>query len=1161
MIFLFPNLETLRIALTSGMVPPSIAMAPVEAAFDAQGRPSVKSHSIPPKTMQNALRRLGVKTGEAHYAEPMAYSSWPEILPVMKDDDSPEITSATIVLFEMPAAQLGAFAIEMLRLGNDRQGFRYLDGASSDNPRVLLRVVGPPYYTLLRALDRLTADVVAYVEKAPRVWIEAGCSHPLQAKIKVPDGQILLLRPPRSWTTWDDGPFQDIYEILDFQMPAGAVAYEEGKLDNKLTVHLRLTAGNAGELPEMWVLKENAVEVFDAFVRDADERLLARLTFAVAENGETGPAVMLRARQPSKLAAPTVELAGAQGFVMHRRLQNLYVPAGTRLQPTLRRDAVKKMLAEDDSEIVWLSPLPEGQFVPESISDDAFRPLQDWVDYVIDLDHQALQSWIQDARFDFDSFICTGDQRADPPKPLSVNKPARREDGDAPGDAAQTRAGAASKGKKKSEPKAGEQAYASPVAAATASEHAVKRNELEQAFIAIDGPLEAPERIEMWPQLARVNAALSDYSEAALCWMHALWEHDDLPAAWMSIWYHSEVPGGGAEIAGGDLNRDLGIDAPTQSNMRQLAARLLYACARSPVPAVIKAKLPAIRSYLEKHEQNLGVRATWLVWLHLTRISGDVLGLARVRDRLIERLFKHGLKRQYDVPNFIHFAGQRDSNRLRRIHDHLVQIRESVGKWLSSQDERLRFNEHAPSKKKEQAEQAKGLLHHSLLTTGHYADLLFAYAFAKIGDERQCDHLLSPARAALTKTGDPVHQCLADAMQYRVARMLHGHPAEGPLPSPIVARINELNQNQIAVVARLRKDLHILEPHEKTHPYLAYHSSGGVVIGPQLAALYGISSPKALEAEIRKFLKNEGKPLEKWSLQTALREMLFLSNRLAEPLARDLMQRASAALTPPTIKVTETNGHHEIDLHARLADAAIMTAASFGWADVMEQLIQQFVANLRGLEEHSVRLSIANGLELWVRFLRKLGLRDQVEPMLKEMTELLLRGRSLEKLRADYSKGARHSNWIDMLLSLLRLAEYWIHFGWVSQAAPIVEEARRLLFAFKDSSLDSRMRHPREYVQLAVAYIRCVGQTDDIDVVAGKLKELLNNLDTIPNSSTTQQYFSVLHLTIVENLVLALVSDDFIMGETARRWLDDDEYLVRRRIHGDMKKLLGQTGL
>ncbi len=39
MIFLFPNLDTLRIALTSGMVPPAAGMEPVEASFDAEGLP------------------------------------------------------------------------------------------------------------------------------------------------------------------------------------------------------------------------------------------------------------------------------------------------------------------------------------------------------------------------------------------------------------------------------------------------------------------------------------------------------------------------------------------------------------------------------------------------------------------------------------------------------------------------------------------------------------------------------------------------------------------------------------------------------------------------------------------------------------------------------------------------------------------------------------------------------------------------------------------------------------------------------------------------------------------------------------------------------------------------------------------------------------------
>ena len=93
-----------------------------------------------------------------------------------------------------------------------------------------------------------------------------------------------------------------------------------------------------------------------------------------------------------------------------------------RLQPTLRRDAVKKMLAEDDSRIVWLTALGDGRFVPESIDDEAFRPLPDWVDYIIDRERQTLQTWMQAAQFDFESFICTGDLPIDPPKPPSLGK-------------------------------------------------------------------------------------------------------------------------------------------------------------------------------------------------------------------------------------------------------------------------------------------------------------------------------------------------------------------------------------------------------------------------------------------------------------------------------------------------------------------------------------------------------------------------------------------------------------------------------------------------------------------------------------------------------------------------------------------------------------------
>ena len=45
--------------------------------------------------------------------------------------------------------------------------------------------------------------------------------------------------------------------------------------------------------------------------------------------------------------------------------------------------------------------------------------------------------------------------------------------------------------------------------------------------------------------------------------------------------------------------------------------------------------------------------------------------------------------------------------------------------------------------------------------------------------------------------------------------------------------------------------------------------------------------------------------------------------------------------------------------------------------------------------------------------------------------------------------------------------------------------------------------------------------------------------------------YSRFHLNLVEDVIRAIVSDDFALGPTGRKWLDDDEYLVRKRIHAD----------
>ena len=56
---------------------------------------------------------------------------------------------------------------------------------------------------------------------------------------------------------------------------------------------------------------------------------------------------------------------------------------------------------------------------------------------------------------------------------------------------------------------------------------------------------------------------------------------------------------------------------------------------------------------------------------------------------------------------------------------------------------------------------------------------------------------------------------------------------------------------------------------------------------------------------------------------------------------------------------------------------------------------------------------------------------------------------------------------------------------------------------------------------------------------------------------TTSTHFLLSELDVVEATVLALVSDEASLSPASRRWLDEDELLVRRRIHRDMRAMTG----
>src|SRR5262245_23275774 len=278
MILKFPDLDILKHALLSGTVPPAISTAPASAGFDEENCLWIEPSAKLPKKVQEELKELGVQISKNSAAELGAdISCWLEMLPLVREGDfSPP--EQTAVLFDLDnGEQLARLATEMLRLGNDRQGYRWLNEKVGPS-RALLRVIGPPYYSLLRALDAQEPGAPrAFVEKVGRVWVQLGYMHPLADRIKPPPGQIVLLRPPRLWTYLPESPFRDIYEVVEFALSGDKTSHTEGELPGKLSVPLRLARAAGTEAAELWVLRDNPIAALNALVQNSDDHLLGRL--------------------------------------------------------------------------------------------------------------------------------------------------------------------------------------------------------------------------------------------------------------------------------------------------------------------------------------------------------------------------------------------------------------------------------------------------------------------------------------------------------------------------------------------------------------------------------------------------------------------------------------------------------------------------------------------------------------------------------------------------------------------------------------------------------------------------------------------------------------------------------------------------------------------
>jgi hypothetical protein len=276
------------------------------------------------------------------------------------------------------------------------------------------------------------------------------------------------------------------------------------------------------------------------------------------------------------------------------------------------------------------------------------------------------------------------------------------------------------------------------------------------------------------------------------------------------------------------------------------------------------------------------------------------------------------------------------------------------------------------------------------------------------------------------------------------------------------------------------------------------------------------------------------------TLPRAMCTALELAPRIGEPFAVQLLRRVEPALA-------EVQDASE---QARLLERGLFVAAHFGEAERVQYFASRFGELLERREFDDALSAFESLAEQSFRGLRKLGMRDAIDRLLRQMADRLLPGNGHGTQRGTLEDTLTPAGW----RALLSVTAGWFASGQVERATLVLTEAANVLLARQGTLA------PREQTALACAYAAALGQAP-LPVAFQRFEELFAHLDRVHVKHSTNTHYSLSVLAIMEAVVQAVAHDDFALGQRVRRWLDEDEYLVRRRIHRDLRTLMAQAAI
>lgn len=907
---------------------------------------------------------------------------------------------------------------------------------------VLIRDPRCPRHQFERAADG-EDGAKAFVEQAPGVWVEAGKKHPFPEKITCPDGQMVIV---------EQGGLQYLEkwgsEFREFATPLAEPGWKSSAppADFRIRVGFKLASdAGADDAPAMWIVPTDELAEMAAELPP-----LALETLDVIDLGGTS-LVRTNAKSPGGYWLP----GHYPAWKLMRGVKNVYLPMGWKLAPAIRRSVLLEILGHRPDRVTWVEP--GGNAFSVHSAADSFSPLSELVRHTA-ADEQPVDVIAISGAFPLERFTCREDSSlADKQrKPRITEVPIAAKVVPAPADIPTVR-----------KPR--------PVRRAAVKlevgEAEIARQELIRQFMAVEGPPDHPDRTALWPRLAEAHQGQQTKSssfEADKCWVEAIWHgtaSDEDIQAWA----------GSALGAFTDVAKAVGS-------------------------GVSVAELKSTVDRLHAAESVLPVKGVWLAAKALHTSTGDVLGLARVRDRLLLRMHDRGVVMESDVPAFL----RQKSSGGHGSTGGLMRLEEPAAKWVAE----------CPS-------------------AAPYVGLIFAYGMARTGERKT-----PPPETAKLGPDTPVglfSDFVTKAYRHRIDQAIRDVPPHGCLPADVLSlpggpehkpvKNSDAGklQNAEYMINKFRGLSRVLEPQMRTDPFSVVLRKTGPDLRRELAAVVESENGREIEVFARKKLK----ACTGSDLHNCIEQLLPVSVRTTESLAEELVEAACRAMPVPfSDKVPDSNGVAVARQFGRIASRGIRAAGHFGLESAAQRLTARLLEAIQTARYKERIWLIAEGIGGSVREFRKLGRVRSLELLISKSEQLI--GHDPETFPARAA-----------------IASARLVCGDLGGGRAILDQIREHLFANKT---------PNKLLCWTTANLYCsaVGHLPD---TIDRYEEVLKRLQPGQIGELRgfeSQYCPERHLVILETMVLSVAENNGVFGKVMQNWFDQEEFLVRQRIHADM---------